>query len=136
MDGPRGHAVDSRPGLRILVVDDSEDTARMMRVLLKGEGHEVRVAFAGREAVALAEAFHPDVVLLDLTLPDMSGAEVAEALRKADGPARTTLVAVTGFGADQVPAVFDGHFVKPVDHDALRAFLGRLTAGAGGPESP
>src|SRR4051812_45203402 len=123
MDGPRGHAVENRPGLRILVVDDGEDTARMMRLLLKGQGHVVRVAFAGREAVALAEAFRPEVVLLALTLPDMSGVDVAEALRKAEGSGTATLVAVTGYGADQVPPVFDGHFGKPVDHDALRAFL-------------
>jgi len=108
----------------------------MMRVLLKGAGHEVRVALAGREALALAQGFRPEVVLLDLTLPDMNGADVALALRTAEGPGRTTLVAVTGYGADQVPAVFDGHFVKPVDHDALRAFLGRLTAGESGSHGP
>jgi CheY-like chemotaxis protein len=114
--------------MRILVVDDSRDTARMMRLLLSGQGYEVKLAFAGGEAIGLAEGFRPDVVLLDLTLPDMSGAEVAEELRRAEGLERTTFVAISGHGPDRIPAVFDGQFVKPVDHDALNGFLARLAS--------
>jgi CheY-like chemotaxis protein len=114
------------PGLRILVVDDSRDTARMMVVLLKLQGHEVRLAFRGREAIELVESFQPDVVLLDLRLPDMSGADVVQELRKRQEFATTAFVAVSGYDADQIPPIFDGHFVKPVDHEALNRFLSRL----------
>lgn len=109
--------------MRVLVVDDSEDTARMMKVLLRGQGYEVKLAFAGREAIELAEGFRPDVVLLDLTLPDMSGVEVAEELRKTEGFERTSIVAISGYDSDWIPALFDRQFVKPVNHDALNEFL-------------
>jgi CheY-like chemotaxis protein len=111
--------------LRIVVVDDSRDTARMMQLLLRFQGHEVRLAFAGREAIKLVESFRPDVVLLDLRLPDMSGAEVIQKLRGRQGFETTAFVAVSGYDSDQIPPIFDGHFVKPVDHDALNEFLSR-----------
>lgn len=112
----------------------------MMRVLLKSQGHEVRLAFAGQEAIELVESFRPDVVLLDLMLPDISGAEVIEAVRAREGIAKTAFVAVSGYDSDQVPPIFDGHFMKPVDHDALNEFLSRLASnlrlGIPGPDSP
>src|SRR3954451_13159456 len=107
---------------RILVVDDSADTVAMMKVLLKREGHEVRVAHDGTGAVEAAAAFHPEVVLLDLTLPDLSGQEVAAALRKQESTASALIVAVSGYG-DGVPPGFDHLLAKPVDHDALRKLL-------------
>src|SRR4051794_35959213 len=119
MDGPKTRSDERHPGMRILVVEDNQDTARMMRVLLKDQGYEVKLAFAGREAVRVAEGFRPDVVLLDLTLPDLSGSEVAEELRRAEGFERTAFVAVSGYGSERIPPVFDGHFMKPLDHDAL-----------------
>ena len=125
MDSPRTRSDERRAWMRILVVDDSQDTARMMRVLLKGQGHEVKLAFAGREAIEVAKGFRPEVILLDLTLPDLSGAEVAEELRGAEGFERTAFVAVSGYGSERIPHVFDGHFVKPLDHDALNRFLAR-----------
>jgi CheY-like chemotaxis protein len=112
--------------MKILVVDDCRDTARMMRVLLKRGGHEVGLAFDGPGALEAARSLPPDVVLLDVSLPGMSGPEVAEALRGAEGLERTAIVAISGYGADALPAVFDGHFTKPVDHDALAAFLATL----------
>ena len=81
MDGSKSQTDEHLPGLRILVVDDSKDTARMMHLLLKLQGHEVRLAFTGREAIEVVESFRPDVVLLDLRLPDMSGADVIQELR-------------------------------------------------------
>jgi CheY-like chemotaxis protein len=115
----------------ILVVDDSRDTARMMRVLLAGQGHEVKLAYNGRQAIAIAEEFRPEVILLDLTLPDMRGDELAEGLRGTEGFEATAFVAVTGHGSDGLAPVFDGHFQKPVDHDALNRFLARWSSGAG-----
>lgn len=116
-------------GMRVLIVDDSRDTARMMRLLLSGEGYEARVAFDGLEAVEVAREFRPAVVLLDLGLPGMSGAEVASELRGTAGFEATVIVAISGYGADRVPSGFDGHFVKPVDHDALLGYLARKAGG-------
>jgi CheY-like chemotaxis protein len=116
----------NQTSLRILVVDDSADTARMMAVLLKAEGHTTRTALDGPEALQLAQDLRPDVVLLDLSLPGMSGVEVAETLRRTEGLQTTTLVALSGHAADQTPNLFDARFTKPVDHDALNAFLSRL----------
>jgi CheY-like chemotaxis protein len=128
LDGSKSRTDERVPGLRILVVDDSRDNARMMHVLLRHQGHEVRLAFSGREAIALVASFRPEVVLLDLRLPDMNGAEVIHELRGRNEFEATAFVAVSGVDADQIPPVFDGHFVKPVDHDALNAFLSRLAS--------
>jgi CheY-like chemotaxis protein len=133
MDDPKPRGDERCPGTRILVVDDSQDTARMMRVLLKGRGHEVRLAYTGQEAMAVAEEFRPEVILLDLTLPDMSGTELAEGLRGAEGFEATAFVAVSGYGSDGLAPVFDGHFQKPVDHDAFNGFLARWSSGVGRP---
>lgn len=128
MDDPMSHPDERPPTMRVLVVDDSEDTARMMRVLIRRQGHEVTLAFTGREAIEAARVHRPDVVLLDLILPDMSGAEVAEELRRSEGFERTAFFAVSGYGPERIPAVFDGHFAKPLDHSALTGLLSRLSS--------
>jgi CheY-like chemotaxis protein len=130
MDDPTPRSREGGPGMRILVVDDSRDTARMMRVLLGVQGHEVRLAYTGRQAIAVAEEFRPEVILLDLTLPDMGGEELAERLRGAEGFEATAFVAVTGYSSDGLAPVFDGHFQKPVDHEALNGFLARWSSEA------
>ncbi len=107
------------PGKRVLIVDDSVDTARMMKVLLKYEGHDVRTAHNGPEAVKTAGEFLPDIVLLDLMMPGMSGREVAAALREDLAIARARIVAISGYDEDGVPPGFDHLMVKPVDHGAL-----------------
>ncbi len=109
--------------MRILVVDDSVDTARMMAVLLKAEGHQVKTAFDGPDALQMALEFRPEVVLLDLTLPGMSGEAVAEELRRTEGFDGVAIVSLSGYDAEMTSRVFDHHFVKPVDHDALNEFL-------------
>ena len=115
------------PALRILVVDDSADTARMMAVLLKAQGHTARTALDGPEALQIVQDLRPDVVLLDLGLPGLSGVEVAQTLRRTDGFQTLTIVALSGYAPDPSPGLFDAHFTKPVDHDALHAFLTALT---------
>ena len=131
MDEPTPRGDERSRGMRVLVVDDSRDTARMMQVLLTGKGHAVKLAYAGREAIAVAEAFQPEVILLDVGLPDMSGEALAEQLRGAGGFEATAFVAISGYGADGMAPVFDGHFQKPVDHDALNGFLARWSNKAG-----
>jgi two-component system, chemotaxis family, CheB/CheR fusion protein len=114
--------------LRILVVDDNADSARMLRVLLKCEGHEARIALDGPAAIEAAKLYQPDVVLLDLTLPGMSGAEVATELRGITELSACLLVAVTGHGKERlpIPSPFDHYFRKPVDIDSLLASLAEL----------
>jgi CheY-like chemotaxis protein len=116
--------MNARP-LRILIVDDHPDNARMLKVLLQKEGHEAGIVFDGPAAIAAANRQAPDVVLLDLSLPGMSGLEVAEELRRDPQRSRCVLVAITGHGKDSLssPSLFDGYFVKPLDIDSLLANL-------------
>ncbi len=119
--------------LRVLVVDDSVDTARMMKLFLKQQGHEATTAFDGNRAIEVARAFRPDAVLLDLTLPDMSGPEVAEQLKDIPELSGCILVAVTGYDAGTLGTTaspFEHHFKKPVDLEALAAFLSSIRVSA------
>jgi hypothetical protein len=110
--------------LRILVVDDNADSARMLKVLLRCEGHEARIAFDGPAAIETAKLFRQDVVLLDLTLPGMSGAEAATELRCLPELSACRLVALTGHGEERLPSPspFDHYFQKPVDHATLLGY--------------
>ena len=105
---------------RVLVVDDNEDSADLLVQLLEMHGHEARSAYTGRDAIALAGEFLPQVAVLDLGLPDMHGYELAAVLRGSAALRRCKLIAVTGYSAnaDQLRtkmADFDLHLVKPVD---------------------
>jgi DNA-binding response OmpR family regulator len=96
-------------------------------MLLKSRGHDVRVAYDGIEAVGAAVTFHPDVVLLDIGLPKLSGHEAARRIRDARGD-DVTLVAVTGWGQEEDrrrarEAGFDHHLVKPVDLQAITRII-------------
>jgi PAS domain S-box-containing protein len=130
----RGHAVEG--GLRVLVTDDVPDSADSMAMLLRLWGHEVRVAYTGEEALHAAESDRPDVVLLDLDLPDTSGLDVARQLRECASTADITLVAMTGFGQREdrrrtQEAGFDAHLVKPVDPKELKILLSSLARNPG-----
>jgi two-component system CheB/CheR fusion protein len=113
---------------RVLVVDDNVDTAVSAAALLELQGHEVRVAHAGPEAIALAREFGPDVVLLDIGLPGMDGYAVARTLRTDPRLAGSRLIAVSGYGQESDrrrsrEAGFDEHLVKPVEPDELAALI-------------
>jgi signal transduction histidine kinase/ActR/RegA family two-component response regulator len=115
-------------GRRVLVVEDGEDAREMMQALLTLHGHEVRTAPDGRTALAEVAAFAPDIVLLDIGLPDIDGYEVARRLRAAPGGARLLLVALTGYGqsgdeAAAYAAGCDRHMTKPVEPAALARLL-------------
>jgi len=116
--------------LRILIVDDHADNARMLKVLLKKEGHEAGIVFDGPAAITAANLQRPDVVLLDLSLPGMSGIEVAAELRRDPERLGCVLVAITGHSKDSIPSPspFDGYFAKPVDIVSLLAYLSRIRA--------
>jgi signal transduction histidine kinase/ActR/RegA family two-component response regulator len=115
---------------RILVADDNHDAADSLALLLELAGHEVRVAHLGHAAVALAQAFRPHTALLDIGMPDLSGYEVAQQLRREPWATDIQLIALTGWGQDEdrrqaLEAGFDHHLVKPVDPDQLAALLAR-----------
>jgi PAS domain S-box-containing protein len=117
--------------LRCLVVEDNADAARMLEVALTMEGHEVMLAADGVAAVETAAAFQPDVIVLDIGLPRMSGYEAAAAIRQLPGLADVVIIGLTGYGqaADYEQsrrAGFDAHLVKPVEIDTL---LDALAAG-------
>ena len=116
--------------LRLLVVDDNEDSAAGMARLLKLSGHSVRVAHCGLDALELARAFEPEAILLDIGLPGMDGYEVAAQLRREACCKGSLIVAVSGYGEEQartrsVESGFDHHLVKPVNFDALLAVMDR-----------
>jgi DNA-binding response OmpR family regulator len=116
----------SRPPLRVLVADDERDTADSLFRILYHEGHEVRAAYDGAEALQMAREFHPDVVILDIGMPQLSGYDVARALRARY--AGVVLVAVTAYkqSTDKILAQvagFDQHFGKPCDPSAIVKLL-------------
>jgi CheY-like chemotaxis protein len=113
---------------RVLVVDDHRDAARILGLLLDTLGHEVRTAHTGKQAVEQASAFDPEVVLLDITLPDGDGYQVARQLRALPRGAEVKLVALTGHGHEDdrrrsFEAGFDHHLVKPVGARALQEVI-------------
>jgi CheY-like chemotaxis protein len=108
---------------RVLIVDDCGDTVEILSTLLEMLGHEARGAKTGASALAEAEAFEPDLVLLDLVLPDISGFSVASELRKRSRR-DVYLAALTGRGTarDRArcrDAGFDEHLLKPVDRSGI-----------------
>jgi signal transduction histidine kinase/DNA-binding response OmpR family regulator len=114
---------------RILVVDDNDDAADTLAVALEQLGYVVEIAYDGPSALAKAQAFRPDVALLDIGLPVMDGYELASKLRELGGaPQRPRLVAITGYGQEadrrrSAAAGFEKHLVKPVDLTQLESIL-------------
>jgi CheY-like chemotaxis protein len=112
------------PALRVLCVDDYRDSADTLGALLRIYGCEVKVCYDGPTALSEAETFHPDVCVLDLTMPGMDGCEVARLLRQRQLNPEPRFVAVTALGGEEArrrtaAAGFDFHLVKPVDPDEL-----------------
>jgi CheY-like chemotaxis protein/two-component sensor histidine kinase len=113
---------------RILVVDDNRDSAETMAMLLQIGGHTVHVAFDGPSALPAVREFQPEVVLLDLGLPGLTGYEVAKKVQEMELTLRPLLVAMTGYGQQgdrqrTRAAGFDHHLVKPVDLEMLQQIL-------------
>ena len=103
-------------------------------MLLELDDHEVRTAHDGLEAVDAAEAFRPDVVLLDIGLPKLNGYEVARRIRERPWGKKSILVAMTGWGQDEdrarsVEAGFNSHMVKPMDLASLKKLLVETQTG-------
>ncbi len=115
-------------GIRILVVDDNFDAAKMLAMLLRITGNTVHTAHDGVEAFAMAQELRPEIVLLDIGLPKMNGYDVARAIRNEPWGEKVALVAMTGWGMEEdkqraTHAGFDRHMVKPVDAQLLIKLL-------------
>jgi len=115
---------------RVLVVDDNMDAADMLVMMLQMFGHEVQAAYTGQTALETAVEYRPDVVLLDIGLPDMNGYEVARRLRQQPQTKDVRLIAMTGYGQDSdrqrsEEAGCEYHLVKPVDPQKLQDLLAR-----------
>ena len=121
---------------RILIVDDNREAADLLASLMSTAGHDVRVAYDGHQALGIMTAFTPEVALLDLGMPGLTGFEVAKQIRNESWGESTCLVAVTGWGQQRdrqraAEAGFDAHLVKPVRIRDLRQALEiRRTSGA------
>jgi CheY-like chemotaxis protein/two-component sensor histidine kinase len=121
----------SGPRCRILVVDDNRDSADSLAILLDLMGNEVATAYDGLEAIAVAESFRPDTILLDIGLPRLNGYETARRIREQPWSKGVVLIALTGWGQEEDrrrsrEAGFDQHLVKPIDPAMLRALLAGL----------
>ena len=118
--------------LRIIVADDDRDLVLTQMMLLRNEGHVVRGFHSGRQAMNAVIDFEPDVVLLDINLPDVSGWQLASTIRARPKQKQPLLIGISGVftkGADRVLAElngFDHYLVKPYDPNVLLALLGPL----------
>jgi DNA-binding response OmpR family regulator len=113
------------------VVDDNHDLVEMLHFAITSMGHDVRKALDGRSGISAALSYRPDVILLDLGLPVVSGLEVAREVRRHPDIANTRLVALTGWGQEEdrrhtTEAGFDYHLTKPTDPEELEKLLLRF----------
>lgn len=125
---PPSVATVTLPQKRILIVDDNEDAATMMAMLLTKLGHDVRVANNGEEALHEGALLEPDVVLMDLGMPVMDGYTACRMMRTTPWGAKMLVIALSGWGQAEdrkktSEAGFDHHLVKPIDSEELLAVL-------------
>jgi two-component system CheB/CheR fusion protein len=119
------------PPLRVLIVEDNSDVALSTRMLLEMDGHEVHVTRDGLAGLEAAAAVDPDVILLDIGLPGLSGYEVAQRLKARKPEREFLLVAVTGYATEadrekSAAAGIDVHLPKPADPQLLLGILARF----------
>lgn len=125
LDVPNAESVNAVVKTKILVIDDNEDAANTLVELLDILGHEVRPAYNGNEGLEKAKSFNPQIIFLDIGLPDMSGYEVAKLLRKDDQYKQCYLIALTGYGTENdkelaMKAGFDFHLSKPLSLNKIK----------------
>jgi CheY-like chemotaxis protein len=118
--------------LRILVADDERDQAMTLALLLGDEGHDVREIYRGSEVLRAVRDFDPDVALIDIGMPGMTGYDAAREIRQVLGGTRPVLIAVTGWkqSSDRILARlagFDHHLAKPFEPEALLALIQPLS---------
>jgi CheY-like chemotaxis protein len=119
--------------LRVVIADDNRDTVMLLGILLRSEGIDVRLATKGSEVQAVVAQFQPDAVLLDITMPDRSGLQVALELVRDYGAKCPVLIAVTAHNDETARRLteksgFRHHVAKPYDPDALLTLVGSIKA--------
>ena len=124
----RSKKIHALPRRRILVVDDIQESARTLAMMLRGMGQEVAVVHDGLAAIEWTLSYNPDPVFLDIAMPELDGYEVARRLRESSETAATVLVALTGYGQESdrrraIEAGFNYHIVKPPNMDALERIV-------------
>jgi CheY-like chemotaxis protein len=117
----------------VLVVDDNVDAATSLAMLLRLQGHDVQVAHSGLTALRMMTHRRPDMVFLDIGMPEMDGYEVARRIRETPGLEHTILAALTGWGQQEdrrrtAEAGFNHHLVKPLEPTLLESLLAELRA--------
>lgn len=130
----------SPPKYRILVVDDNRLSAQSTAIALGLMGHDLATACDGIEGIELARTFRPDVILMDIGLPELNGHETARRIRQQPGGENILLIAVTGYGQEEdrrrsLEAGFDYHLVKPLNFAELKNRLYEFRAAVGKPRS-
>jgi len=134
IERPSDQLADTAQSRRVLIVDDNVDAADSLALLLELDGHVAKTTYSARDALEQAIAFEPDVILLDIGLPELDGYEVARRIRALKRLDDFKLVALTGYGQVEdlrraQEAGFDDHLVKPVDFETLSRCLAGLTVG-------
>jgi CheY-like chemotaxis protein len=119
---------EATPTRRILIADDNPDSAESLAMLLKLDGHEVRTAFDGIDAIAIAQEFLPEIAMLDIGMPRLNGYDAAREFRKASWGRNIILIALTGWGQENdlknaTQAGFNHHLVKPADIADIRRLI-------------
>lgn len=125
---------------RVLIAEDEPAIALSLEFLMKSNGHETRIAGDGEEALRLAAAFQPDLIVLDLMLPKLSGIEVCLALRNGAQPCRAKVLMLTARGAESdleqgLAAGVDAYQIKPFSTQELMTQVRRLLAMDGAPHA-
>jgi CheY-like chemotaxis protein len=124
--------------LRILIADDERDTVLTLMMLLREEGHQVRGVYTGQQVLDAVRGFDPDVVVLDIAMPDLSGWEVARTIRTHPGGNRRTLIGISGEYRNSVDKLlsavvgFDHYLLKPCNPNQLLALLAALRSPLAG----
>jgi DNA-binding response OmpR family regulator len=137
LSSDQGEPSSARRSLRILIADDERDIVLTMMMLMRDEGHEVRGVYTGRQVLDAILGFDPQVLILDIALPDLSGWEVARQVRARPDGARPMVIGITGqytYGADRILSEiigFDHYLIKPCDPGALIALLEPLRLPGG-----
>jgi len=140
VDAPLAIETAANGRLRVLIVDDNRDNVESLRLLLVLMGHNVRVALEGLEGINAANEFRPNVVLLDIGMPNLDGHEVCRRIRARDWGRDMVLVAQTGWGQEEdrrrtQAAGFDYHLVKPIDHASLTEVFAKICERSGALQS-
>ena len=120
---------------RVLIIEDDDDAPETLAELLRLGDHQVSIARNGAEGIALVSSLAPEIVLVDIGLPDIDGYEVARRLRLDSATSHLWLIAITGYGTQEdrrsaLAAGFNEHLAKPVELESLKTLLSELPTAA------